>query len=173
MALAAKQFTIRPMTQQDIQQVLQIQSECYTKVALEEESTIRARLLASPDTAWVAENTDGIGAYLMGYQSVLGKVTPLDGGFEVAPQANSLYLHDLAVSVRLHGTGVGSALVQFACGHAQRNGMLYSTLVSVQNTSHFWAKHGYAIWDELDQHQAANLRSYITPCHYMAKTLQS
>ncbi|GAB3549587.1 N-acetyltransferase [Noviherbaspirillum agri] len=152
--------TIRPMSTADLPFVISIQSECYSADAIECEATIRARLVSSPDTAWVAEDEHGVCAYLVGYLSELGKVTPLGSGFVPSDTPNSLYLHDLAVSRRAAGRNVGTRLVQAALTMAQRNGLPYSSLVSIQDSLPFWFRHGYATCDSLEDPQRKHLDTY-------------
>lgn len=162
---------LRLMSQADIPAVLAVQHECYELLTLEDEATIRARLDTSPDSAWVAEDDDGVCAYLVSYRSTLGKVTPLGGHFDVPPEPDCLYLHDLAITDRSKGSGMGSALVRFALEQAREEGLSYSSLVSVQGSSEFWKRLGYAAFTELDTTQQANLQSYVGLSWYMVKQL--
>ncbi len=157
------------MHQDDIPSVLLIQEECYPPAMVEAEAVIRSRLAASPDTSWVAQDADGICAYLFAYRSLLGKVTPLGGQFHAADNADSLYLHDLAVAKRANGRGIGPALVVFALESARREGLACSSLVSVQDTRGFWQRQGYAEYENADAEQRARLASYPGPCCYMVK----
>lgn len=162
---------IRLMSQADIPAVLNVQHECYELLTLEDEATIRARLNTSPDSAWVAEDDDGLCAYLVTYRSMVGKVTPLGGHFDLPPKPECLYLHDLAISDRSKGSGMGSALVRFALAQALKEGLRYSSLVSVQGSSEFWKRLGYDAFTELDATQMSNLQSYVGPSWYMVKKL--
>lgn len=162
---------IRPMNTDDIPAVVRIAAECYPPDLYEDEATMRARLQLAPDTAWVAEDDDGAGAYLFAYRSALGKVTPLNGLFETTAAGDTLYLHDLAVSSRCRGRGAGLALVHRALQEAAEAGFTRSALVSVQGSEPFWAKLGYTPWDGLDPAQLANLRTYPEQSLYMAKRL--
>lgn len=137
----------------------------------EDEATIRSRLRAAPDSAWVAQEEGGVCAYLMAYRSVVGKVTPLDGAFDPVAEADALYLHDLAVAARCKGQGIGPALVQCAWRHAVSAGLAYSALLSVQGSRGFWERLGYQVWDRLDPAQLANLHTYEGPAFYMVRRL--
>lgn len=162
---------IRPMQHGDISAVLAIQAEAYVTETLETEATIRSRFETCPDTAWVAESEHGICAYLVGYRSLVGQVTPLDGDFAPLARGDSLYLHDLAVSSRANGRGLGPALVTAALDHARGQGLRYSALVSVQGSKGFWERLGYAAESQLMREQAANLATYAGPAFYMVKPL--
>lgn len=164
-------FTVRKMHARDIAHVLAIQHESYSPDILETEAVIRARLSEAGEHALVAEDADGVCGYLFAYQSRVGKVTPLDGAFQPHPQADCLYLHDLAVARRAGGRGIGPALVQHNLGQAKARRMRYSALVSVQDSHGFWSRLGYRRHDELEQPQAKNLASYRIPAVYMVRAL--
>lgn len=162
---------LRPMAEHDIPAVLAIQQESYASELLESAEIIRQRLLAAPDLAWVAEDASGVCAYLFGYRSHAGKVTPLDGAFAQPADADCLYLHDLAVSGRAAGRGIGPRLVQRLLERGRSSRLKYSALVSVQDSQGFWRRQGYAELAELDAHQQRNLASYGVPAVYMVKSL--
>ncbi|MGB6054876.1 MAG: GNAT family N-acetyltransferase [Burkholderiaceae bacterium] len=159
------------MRQDDVAGILLIQAACYPPSMQEDEATIRARLAAAPDSAWVASDGDGICAYLAAYRSQLGKVTPLAGRFEPAPAADCLYLHDLAVAPRAGGRGLGPQLAATAWQAARGEGLGYSALVSVQESQPFWRRLGYAVHDALEPLQRQRLSSYDAPAWYMVKRL--
>lgn len=165
-------YNLRRMLVNDVPALTYLQTECYGPEMQEDEATIRARFLLAPDSAWVAEDDDGVGAYLVGYPSAVGKVTPLNGLFDVVPDSDTLYLHDLSVGNRCKGRGVGSALVQYACRQAEAEGYAYSALVSVQGSKPFWERLGYGEWTGLSPVQQANLATYHGASYYMVKKLQ-
>ena len=155
----------------DLPRVLAIQSECYAPQTVEAESVIRCRLEAAPHTAWVAENASGICAYLVGYRSRLGKLTPLGGDFEPHADGDSLYLHDLAVASGAAGCGAGRALIEHAWAQGRAAGLAYSALVSVQDSRAFWQKRGYAVATDLSDEQRQRLATYSGPSYYMVREL--
>lgn len=164
-------FKLRAMQARDIPAVMWIQEESYAPEVLEDEAVIRARFAACPQLAWVAEDDQGVCAYLFAYHSRVGKVTPLDGEFQHHTEADCLYLHDLAVARRAGGRGIGPALVRNNLEQARTQQLRYSALVSVQESEAFWTRMGYAAHDELDQPQATNLASYQIPAIYMVREL--
>lgn len=164
-------YRLRPMAEQDIPAVLAIQAECYASELLESAEIIRQRLLAFPELAWLAEDAAGVCAYLFGYRSRAGKVTPLGGAFAAPDDADCLYLHDLAVAARAAGRGIGPALVQRLLDQGRAARLRYSALVSVQDSQGFWRRQGYAEQAALDAEQRANLASYGVPALYMVKPL--
>ncbi len=96
---------------------------------------------------------------------------PLDGDFKQYPEADCLYLHDLAVSRRAAGRGIGPALVSRNLEQASRQQIRYSALVSVQESEAFWSRLGYSAHTELEPRQVDNLASYRLPAVYMVRAL--
>src|SRR5690606_31394087 len=164
-------YQLRAMQERDIPAVLAIQEESYAAEVLEDEAVIRSRLAAFPQLAWVAEDGEGVCAYLFAYHSRLGKVTPLDGEFSSDGEADCLYLHDLAVARRAAGRGIGPALVRHNLQQAGTAQLRYSALVSVQDSTGDWSRLGYEAHEELDPTQAGNLAGCQIPAVYMVRDL--
>ncbi|MEC5384857.1 GNAT family N-acetyltransferase [Uliginosibacterium sp. H3] len=162
---------IRLMTQADIPAALALQAECYGIGMNESEAVFRSRLDAAPDSAWLATDAQGALAYLVGYRSRLGKLTLLGDTFTPAAMPDCLYLHDLAVSPRAQGSGLARGLLLHAWSLAQREGLAYSALVSVQDSQRFWRKLGYEVWESLTADELAKLSSYTGPSYYMVRQL--
>lgn len=162
---------VRDMRADDLDAVLAIQLACYGAGFVEDGVLIARRLAASPHTGWVAEHGGAVRAYLAAYPSQRGKLTPLHGDFEVAPDADALYLHDLAVHPEASGLGLGPRLVRHAWAHALRAGWRHSTLVSVQASVGFWERQGYAATAAADDLQQARLATYPGDSVYMARRL--
>jgi GNAT superfamily N-acetyltransferase len=155
----------------DLDAVLAIQLACYGVEFVEDGALIAQRLAAAPHTGWVAEHEGGVRAYLAGYPSVAGKLTPLHGEFEVAEQADSLYLHDLAVHPDATGLGLGPLLIRHAWADAAQAGWRHSTLVSVQSSVGFWLRQGYAATQPAGTGQQARLATYPGESVYMVRRL--
>lgn len=162
-------LTIRSMTPADIPSVIAIQAACYGPEAIESESIFRARLMVSAHSAWVAEDAQGMCAYLVAYPSQLGNVTPLGGNFDIPKEPTTLYLHDLAVLQRVAGQGVGSQLVRFGLEAGREFGLPASSLVSIQDSVAFWQRHGYAAWHQLDDQQQRHLATYPGTACYLVR----
>ena len=162
---------VRDMRADDLDAVLAIQLACYGAGFVEDGVLIARRLAASPHTGWVAEHGGAVRAYLAAYPSQRGKLTPLHGDFEVAPDADALYLHDLAVHPEASGLGLGPRLVRHAWTRALRAGWRHSTLVSVQASVGFWERQGYAATVPADDAQQARLATYPGDSVYMARRL--
>lgn len=166
-------FSFRAMQARDIPAVMSIQAQAYAPPLHEEEAVVRSRLAACPQQAWVAEDAQGVCAYLFAYPSRLGQVTPLDGDFQPHTEADCLYLHDLAVARRAAGRGIGPALVKHKLQRAGAAKLRYSALVSVQDSQGFWSRLGFRPEVKLAAPQADNLASYRIPAVYMVRRLDT
>lgn len=159
------------MRADDLDAVLAIQLACYGAGFVEDGALIARRLAAAPHTGWVVEHRGGVRAYLAGYPSVVGKLTPLHGEFEVAAAADALYLHDLAVHPEASGLGFGPRLVRHAWANAAQAGWRHSTLVSVQSSVGFWQRQGYEAAQPAGPDQQAGLATYPGDSVYMVRPL--
>ena len=162
---------LRVMRESDLDAVLAIQSACYPAALNEDAATIRQRLHASPDTAWIASVADEAAAYLFGYRSHLGLVTPLGGIFSPADAPNCLYLHDLAVAPTWRSHGIANQLITAARAFASRQSLPFIALVALENARGFWERHAFATSEVASAQQADRLASYPGPCHYMTHQL--
>lgn len=164
-------YQLRPMQATDVAAIMHLQTFCYAPNLWETEQTVRQRLDLAPNECWVAEDAQGLCAYLFGYRSRLGCVTALDAVFTPVANGDCYYLHDLAVLPRMKGQGVGQALVNQALTCAQQQGIRSSALVSVQDSAAFWGRLGYRPMPVNDPEHADNLASYQTQAIYMSKAL--
>jgi len=159
------QITIRPMRRADLEAVLRVQAACYPPAMQEAPAILDARLAAAPATCLAACDAHGVCGYLFAYPSRLGRVTDLGAPFAVAPDADTLYLHDLAVDPRALGRGLARTLVGNMLERGRGLGLAHAALVSVQDSTRFWSGLGFAV-------QATNdpgLLTYPPGAVYMAR----
>lgn len=135
--------TIRPMLPTDLDAALRVQAACYPAPMQEPASVLAARLRAAPATCLVGCDARGVCGYLFAYPSRLGSVTDLGAPFDVAQDADTLYLHDLAVDPRALGRGLARALVDDMLGLARKLALAHAALVSVQDSTRFWRGFGF------------------------------
>lgn len=165
------EFICRAMQLRDIVDVIRIQAEAYFDEILEADEVIYARFAQTPDTSWVVERAGEVCGYLVGYQSMLGEVSPWGSEFTHKPESTALYLHDLAISKSALGCGLGPMLVNHALEEARQRELRAAALVSVQNSQFFWKKLGFNECSQLDEIQQGNLASYSGPAIYMTREL--
>lgn len=162
---------LRNILSGDITAILRIQAECYAQGMNEDAQVIQARISASPDSGWLVEDAAGPMAYLFAYRSVIGKITPLGGVFDVPAIPTTLYLHDLAVGTRGQRAGLGLRLLEAAWALARAEGLTHSALVSVQGSADYWRRAGYEVVSALTDAQRSMLSTYPPASCYMLKKL--
>ena len=151
----------------DLDAVLRVQAACYPPAMQEAAQVIKARLDAAAATCLAACDADGVCGYLFAYPSRLGRVTDLGAPFDIAPDADTLYLHDLAVDPRALGWGLGRALVEHLLDLGRGLDLSHAALVSVQDSTRFWSGFGFVAQATPD----AGLLTYPAGAVYMVRPL--
>ena len=164
-------MTPRALTVDDLPGLLAVQHACDGEGFIEGAEVFARRLANPAQCSLVLKDGGRVCAYLAAYDSLLGKVTPLHGDFETAPQPDTLYLHDMAVLPPLAGRGLARALLDPLWRQAQARGLRQSALVSVQGSQGFWERHGYAAQPLHDAAQRQRLAAYGVGAVYMVRGL--
>jgi ribosomal protein S18 acetylase RimI-like enzyme len=166
---------LRPLRPADVPGLLAVQRACYGDGLIEGEAVFVRRLASAAQCSLALVEADGpspaLVAYLAAYRSRRGAVTPFEGDFHSAPQADALYLHDLAVAPAWAGRGLAQGLLAAAWQRARAEGLRHSALVSVQGTQAFWERQGYGAQPLADAAQQRHLDSYGTGAVYMVRAL--
>ncbi|MEW7847504.1 GNAT family N-acetyltransferase [Massilia aurea] len=158
--------TTRLLLPSDLDAVLRIQAACYPPAMQEPAAIVLSRMAAACGTCLAGCDDDGLCGYLFAYPSRLGLVTDLGAPFSPAQDADTLYLHDLALDPRAQGRGIARALMAEALCLAGTMGLGHSALVSVQDSTRFWHALGYRITSTRD----AGLHTYPPGAVYMVRT---
>ncbi|QBL09503.1 GNAT family N-acetyltransferase [Rheinheimera sp. D18] len=165
--------TIRLITPADLPAVITIQDSCYSDALFEAPELLNQRLAAQPQSCWLAEsNAKHVLAYLLSYPAMIGDIAPLGSPFKQVVNANTLYLHDMAVDNRARGLGLAQQLLQQALRFAAERGLTNLALVAVQGAVPYWQRNGFStVAVTSDQGQQA-LHSYTgQQAVYMQKPL--
>lgn len=87
----------------------------------------------------------------------------------IPDDADTYYLHDLALLPRARGTGAAAMIVGDILRHARTAGFANMSLVAVNGSLPFWHKHGFRAVKapELEE----KLASYEAAARFMTKTL--
>jgi GNAT superfamily N-acetyltransferase len=164
-------FTLlRPMQDADLHAVLAVQAACYPPPMQEPGAVVLGRLRAAPATTLVALDDAGVCAYGFAYPSRLGRITALHDGFAPAPDADTLYIHDLAVHPRANGRGFGRRLAAALFEHARGQGLRHGALVAVLDARPFWEGLGFA---PAVAEEGGILASYPGQALYMRRLLDA
>lgn len=92
--------------------------------------------------------------------------TPLG---EIPADADTYYIHDLALLPVTRRLGAASHIVEALGKHAQAQGFATMHLVAVNGSVGFWEKHGFAVEDV--PALAETLRGYEDAARYMVRRL--
>lgn len=157
------------MRADDLHAVLDIQALCYGDGLPETAGSLMAKHAASPDSCFVAEQDGRVQAYLFSLPWRLGSLPAHDASSCVLPEApDCFYLHDLAVHPDARGGGAAAGLVARFLACAATRGQ--ACLVAVQDSSAWWARHGFVTVDD-PALRPAGLASYGEAARYMRRLL--
>ncbi len=130
---------LKPLQTEHMADVLRIQDYCYTEIEPESLESLQAKILASPSTCLIAESSVGAVGYLIAVPILYPCLPALNAPtFELSADADTLYIHDLAIDNAGRGTGVAQALVGASFDAAKRSGLSRACLVAIQNSQKFW-----------------------------------
>jgi GNAT superfamily N-acetyltransferase len=108
--------------------------------------------------------------YILSHPWRFGALPELNALLGAIPaDADTYYLHDLALLPRARGTGAAAMIVGDMLRHARAAGLASASLVAVNNSLPFWYKHGFrevaapALTDKLN--------SYEDAARYMTRSL--
>jgi ribosomal protein S18 acetylase RimI-like enzyme len=162
------EFVIRNMEESDLDQIMVVQRECYSEVEPEGRASFTKKIQLSGNSCWVAERDGEIMAYLICHPWRVGSVPELDSElFSVPDPADLFYLHDLAVSSRGRGQGLGRALVETALSFARKMDYERAGLIAVQKSSPFWSQFGFCPSTSLTAEGERKLKEYGQAAIYM------
>lgn len=159
--------TLRTIRETDLDAALRVQAACYPPAMQEAAEVVLSRIRAAGDTSFVAECEGEVCAYVFAYRSTRGAVTPLDAGFDVAEDGDTLYIHDLSVSPAATGRGLARLLVVQMQTLARSHGLANCALVSVQSSQAFWKRLGFRAADCAGEEARMALATYPPVALYM------
>lgn len=137
---------LRPALLTDIPEILRIQALCYTSIEPERASAYTNKLAIAPDCAFVVEQDSGAGllAYVFALPIQLAEPPALDADDVGVPaNADSLYLHDLAIDPAARGLKLSAPLLDAFFATATRRNLPYCSLIAIQNSAPFWQRYGF------------------------------
>lgn len=88
---------------------------------------------------------------------------------EIPAEADTYYLHDLALRPVARRVGAASHIVAALTKHAIANGFASMSLIAVNGSQGFWEKHGFVVSEAPGVKE--KLRSYETAARLMVKPL--
>lgn len=164
-------ISIRTMQLADLPAVMAIQSICYTDIVPESENSMRAKLLASPSTCFVATIDNAVAGYLISLPSEFANPPALHAESCTLPASpDCLYLHDLAIAPQARNAGTAPALVNTFMQQLLLLKLHRASLIAIQGSATYWQRYGFAkvsAWPKLEE----KLSSYGENISYMEKTV--
>jgi ribosomal protein S18 acetylase RimI-like enzyme len=137
----------------------------------EGEAVFAERLALHPSGCLVLAGGEGLGGYVLSHPWRLGQVPALDSLLGALPDdADTYYIHDLALLPTARGGGAASACVDKLAAHARACGFARIALVAVGNSAGFWRRQGFR--EAHDEALARKLASYDDAARYMVRDLK-
>lgn len=120
--------------------ILEIQDEAYQEVGPEELDVLKSKQSASSETCFVCVSDQGdVLGYLLSHPWNGVEPPKLFEPLSDIGNSDSLYLHDMAVSSRSKGQGLGRSMMAELIKVAVMKGIKRITLVAVQGSDSFWS----------------------------------
>jgi len=120
--------------------ILEIQDKAYQEIGPEELDVLKSKQSASPETCFVCvSDKDDILGYLLAHPWNGDEPPKLFESLPYIGNSDSLYLHDMAVSSRSKGQGLGRSMMTELTKVALLKGVKRITLVAVQGSDSFWS----------------------------------
>lgn len=135
---------VRAVLESDWDAIVRIQAEVYHDGVLEELEVLRSKSTVSPATCFVCELSDGdIAGYLLSHPWDSPTPPKLFEPLTVANGEHQFFIHDMAVSTRAQGKGVGRLLINQVLASTKKLGMKKINLVAVQGAESYWQTLGF------------------------------
>jgi GNAT superfamily N-acetyltransferase len=126
------------------------------------------RLALFPAGCLIAESAEGtVLGYAVSHPGLLGRPPALDSLLgRISPDADCLYLHDVALLPGARGLGFGESLVDLLRALGSRSGVRVLALTAVNRSTPYWRRRGFSDYSG-DRMLAAKLASYGGDAVYM------
>jgi len=134
----------RPMHADDLAAVSAISDAVHGRYT-EPVAVYAERLALYPEGCRVLVRDGDVAGYLVSHPWHRDTPPALGAMLHALPaDADSYYLHDLALLPKARGTGAGRAALDIVVAHARALGFAGITLMAVGGADRFWARHGFA-----------------------------
>lgn len=165
---------IAPLTAADMPAVMRIQARCYTAITPESLRSMDAKRLASPATCLGAWRQHALLGYLLAVPVRWPQLPALDSpACTVPPDADTLYLHDLALLPAARGGGAGTRLVRQVLATGVALGLTRAALIAIQQSAAYWRGQGFTAAAPPDAVTRGKLASYGTGAQLMRRTVHA
>ena len=139
------ELTWRPMTPDDLDEVVEIAAIAFPD-HFEDRACFANRLEVWPEGCLVLDDPEGVAGYLFAYPWTADSAPALNSVIPaIPPDADVLYLHDLALHPRVRGQGASRTAMARVLEQAQAGGWTTVALIAVNDATAFWQGHGFAL----------------------------
>lgn len=157
---------LRNIESADWPAILEIQLECYPQIEPESLQVLQSKWLASPQSCFGLELNNQVVGYCLAHPWVANNPPSLEQQLSAIKAANTLYLHDIALSANAQGKGAGGLILGKLKQFALQHGYATISLVAVQGADRYWQQQGFKI-HAIDK----DLSGYPSDACYMIYTL--
>lgn len=163
----------RPMASSDLDAVMKVAAGVHAGF-FERRDVFAERLALYPQGCWIAEEEGGaVSGYALMHTARLGVPPALDTLLrQLDPEADCLYLHDVALLPSARGAGLGRALMRLLSDLMQRERLVHTALVAVHGSAPYWRACGFEAYAEVSDALREKLASYDAQAMYLVKSQQ-
>lgn len=135
---------IEKMRPEHLPGVMMVQAAAYHEIEPEDLPVMARKLELSPESCFVCRVNRDVKGYILAHPWLKCQIPELHVRIaELPPGADSMYVHDLAVTSEVRGQHAAVALFTAMRKAAIAAGFRYSHLVAIQSSFRFWEKMGY------------------------------
>ncbi len=124
-------------------QIFNIQKEAYSDIEPESVSVLKSKWSYGRETCFVYLADGVVVGYLLAHPWDDETPPSLSKNISVKVGTDQLYLHDLAISSKGRGKGIGKLMVNALLNRARSLGVAQIGLVAVQGAERFWSQFGF------------------------------
>ncbi|EJF89422.1 GNAT family N-acetyltransferase [Bartonella tamiae] len=160
----------REIKKNDLADICQIASLCHPNFP-EDTDVLEEKIRLSPQTCFVYQTKTNIAGYILAHPYKYGEIPALNVFLNKLPDdADSLYIHDLAIMPEARITGLGYQAAQIMVDSARQKKLLSLSLVAVNGSEGFWKKQNFSVVEPSEQLKE-KLRTYGNDALYMQRSL--
>lgn len=164
-----RHFNWRRMSAQDMATVALIAAQVHPDYP-EDERVFTERLALYPDGCLLLETGAQVAGYVISHPWQERQPPALNSLLQALPGIPSTYyIHDVALLPAARGLGAASQLVDILMQLAQAADLATMSLVAVNDSHAFWARHGFALIN--DPALQEKLNSYDAAARFLAKDI--
>ncbi len=153
MPLSHPLLHIRNLLHTDVPEIQRIEKEAYRELH-ESPEVNRNKIELCPEGAFGCFEGEKLCGYVFCFPWKGDEVFPLNKTLSRLPDnPDTLYIHDLAISVFARGRGVSKLLMKEVFSFAEQKNFKRFSLVSVQNSQKFWEGFGFKTVETLEYFQ--------------------